>query len=53
MPEFGGRRAEDGCEDSFGRVDDDDNSNDKESFAHVGYVKDAIVLDENANFNER
>lgn len=24
MPEIGGRRAEDGCEDSFDGVDDDD-----------------------------
>jgi len=53
MPELGGRRAEDGCEDSFDGVSDNDDSNDEESFAHVGSVEDAIVLDENADFNER
>lgn len=53
MPELGGRRAEDGCEDRFDGVGDDDDSNDEESFAHVGCVEDAIVLNENADFNER
>ena len=43
MLELGGRRAEDGCEDSFDGVGDDDSSNDE----------DAIVLDENAGFSER
>ena len=31
MPELGGRRAEDGCKDSFNGVGDDDSSNDEES----------------------
>jgi hypothetical protein len=53
MPELGGRRAEDGCEDSFDGVCDDGGSNDEESLAHVECVEDAVVLDENADFNER
>lgn len=53
MPELGDWRAEDGCEDSFNGLGDDNDSNDEESFAHVGCVEDSIVLDENADFNER